>query len=61
MSLSALFFAGMNLIVKELSGDYGSFQLVFFRAVGSWLLCMGYLLAKKIPVLGSQRRWLVFR
>ena len=61
MTLSALAFAMMDLVVKELSGDYGAFELVFFRAGGSWLLCMIYLLTKGVPILGNQRKWLVFR
>lgn len=61
MTLSALAFALMDLIVKELSEDYGAFELVFFRAGGSFLLCMIYLLIKREPILGKQRKWLVFR
>lgn len=61
MTLSALAFALMDLLVKELSGGYGAFELVFFRSGGTWLLCMIYLLVKGVPLLGNQRNWLVFR
>ncbi|MDY8136168.1 DMT family transporter [Aquimarina sp. 2201CG5-10] len=60
MLLSAVSFTAMNLLVKELS-NFGGGQLVFFRAIGSLVFTMSYLLLNNISVLGNQRKLLVLR
>ncbi len=60
MLLSAVSFTAMNLIVKYLS-HFGSGQLVFFRAFGSLFFTMSYLMWHKIPILGNQKKLLIYR
>ncbi|WP_299679517.1 DMT family transporter [uncultured Tenacibaculum sp.] len=60
MLLSALCFTIMNVFVKYLSG-YSTYQKVFFRAVGSLVFTMGYLLYYKIPMGGNQKKLLILR
>jgi len=60
MLLSAALFSVMNAVAKYL-GDYDTFQIVFFRAIGSVVLGMAYLLKNKIDILGTHRKLLVLR
>ena len=60
MLLSAALFSVMNAVAKYL-GDYDTFQIVFFRAIGSVVLGMAYLLRNKIDILGTHRKLLVLR
>ncbi|WP_254661351.1 DMT family transporter [Aquimarina megaterium] len=60
MLLSAVSFTAMNLFVKYLA-HFGGAQLVFFRAFGSLFFTMSYLLWHKIPILGNQKRLLIYR
>ncbi len=60
MLLSTLFFAMMSTMVKYLS-DFGTFQLVFFRSLGTLVFSMGFLLYYKIPLLGNQKKLLLLR
>jgi len=60
MLLSTLCFTVMNLFVKYLS-HFSTYQLVFFRALGSLIFTMSYLLYYKIPILGNQRKLLILR
>ncbi|WP_299713383.1 DMT family transporter [uncultured Tenacibaculum sp.] len=60
MLLSALCFTIMNVFVKYLSG-FSTYQKVFFRALGSLVFTMGYLLYYKIPMGGNQKKLLVLR
>ncbi|SNR16428.1 DMT family transporter [Tenacibaculum jejuense] len=60
MLLSALCFTVMNVFVKYLSG-YSTYQKVFFRAIGSLVFTMGYLLYYKIPIGGKQKKLLILR
>ncbi len=60
MLLSAICFTAMNVLVKYLS-HFGGAQLVFFRAIGSLFFTMSYLLWYNIPVLGNQKKLLIFR
>lgn len=60
MVLSTLFFAIMSTIVKYLS-DFGSFQLVFFRSLGTLIFSTSFLLYSKIPFWGNQKKLLIFR
>jgi len=50
----------MNVFVKYLSG-FSTSQKVFFRAIGSLIFTMAYLIYHKIPMLGNQRKLLVLR
>lgn len=36
-------------------------EIVFFRAIGSTLLCFFFLLKNKVPILGNQRKLLILR
>src|SRR6056300_877075 len=60
MLLSTLSFAFMNALVKYLI-DYSTFQLVFFRSLGSLGITFAILKSQKIPVWGNQKRLLVYR
>ncbi len=60
MLLSTLAFAFMNGLVKYLI-EFGAYQLVFFRSLGTLILTMGFLFYKKIPVLGNKRILLITR
>lgn len=60
MVMSAVAFTTMNATVKYLD-RFGAWELLFFRAGGTYLLCMGYLLLYKIDIWGNQRKLLVAR
>ena len=60
MLLSTLSFAFMNALVKYLI-DYSTFQLVFFRSLGSLGITFAVLKTQKNPVWGNQKRLLVYR
>lgn len=60
MVLSTLAFTGMNGLIKYLT-HYNAYQLVFFRSGGSLFFTFGYLLYRRIPILGKQRKLLVTR
>ena len=50
----------MNALVKFLI-DYSTFQLVFFRSLGSLFITYGFLKSQKIDMLGNQKKLLIFR
>ena len=60
MILSTLSFALMNALVKYLI-SYHTFQLVFFRSLGSLILTFSILKSKKIPLLGNKKTLLLVR
>ena len=60
MLLSTFSFAIMNALVKFLI-DYSTFQLVFFRSLGSLFITYGFLKSQKIDMLGNQKKLLIFR
>jgi len=60
MLLSTLSFAFMNVLIKYLI-DYSTFQLVFFRSIGSLLITFSVLKSKKIPQWGNQKKLLIYR
>ena len=60
MLLSTLFFALMSSMVKYLN-EFGAFQLVFFRSLGTLVFSSTFLIYKKIPILGNQKKLLFFR
>lgn len=60
MLLSTLSFTGMNLMIKHLE-VIPTFQIVFFRALGTVVLASIFLLKNGIHFLGNNRKLLVFR
>ena len=50
----------MNLLVK-LSGDYNIFQIIFFRAIVTFIISYLYILKKGLNPLGNDRKHLVLR
>ena len=60
MILSALSFAAMNTVVKYVH-YLGVFEIVFFRAVTSLLICYLLLRHYGIPVIGKENKLLILR
>ena len=60
MIISTFSFSLMNSFVKYLS-DYPTFEIVFFRSIGSLLLGTSYILIKGIPILGNKRKLMILR
>jgi len=60
MLFSVAAFTIMNASAKYLDGVSAS-QIVFFRSLGSFVLCMGFLWRKKIPLFGNQPKLLITR
>ena len=58
--MSAIVFAMMDGVIKYLE-HVSSYQLVFYRAFVSLILCVGYLAYRKIPMLGTHRKLLLIR
>jgi len=57
---ATLAFGFMNAFVK-LVGDYSVFQIIFFRALGTFLIC--YILLKRLSIslFGNNKKWLLIR
>lgn len=60
MLISTLAFACMNGIVKYLN-NINSFQIVFFRSIGTLLFTFGFLLKNNIPIIGKNNTLLILR
>ncbi len=60
MIAAAAGFTVVNMGVKYLD-HMGTFQLVFFRAIGSAICCFLYLWKSGIPVIGNDQRILILR
>lgn len=60
MIFSTLSFAIMNALVKILE-DLPTFQLVFFRSMGSLILATTYIMYRRIPILGKGKGILMTR
>lgn len=58
--LASLAFSFMNLIAKHLS-HLPVFELVFFRAIGTSIICTSLIIKKGIPFFGSKRPILLLR
>lgn len=58
--LASLAFSLMNLLAKQLS-NLPVFELVFFRALGTSIICTSLLIKKRIPLFGSRRPILFLR
>jgi len=57
---SVLLFALANVLVKDLR-HLPTLQLVFLRSVLSLGVTLGYLAYRRLPVLGTNRRWMLIR
>jgi len=60
MFISVSAFTIMNTFVKYLQ-HLPPFELVFFRSIGTSIICFFLLIKQKIPILGNQRKLLVSR
>ncbi|SFZ91561.1 EamA-like transporter family protein [Flaviramulus basaltis] len=60
MLISTLAFACMNSIVKYLV-NISAYQIVFFRSISSLFFTFPYLLKNKIPLLGNNKKLMIFR
>lgn len=60
MLLATLAFAIMNVMAKELSSLH-PMQVVFFRALGTFVFIFPYMIYRKIPVIGTHVKYLVLR
>jgi len=60
MLISVLAFSIMNSLIKYLQ-HLPAFELVFFRSIGSCIICLFLLTKQGIPILGNQRKLLVTR
>jgi drug/metabolite transporter (DMT)-like permease len=60
MVISTFSFALMNVSVKYLA-RIPTFQIVFFRCFGSFVLATTFILVKGIPILGNKRRLMLLR
>ncbi len=60
MVISAVAFTAMNTGVKYMQ-HFSAYELVFFRSVSTFLICVFLLLRFKIPLLGNQRKLLTLR
>jgi len=60
MIISTLSFSLMNSFVKYLN-HYPTFEIVFFRTIGSLILGIAFILLKGIPILGNNRKFMIFR
>jgi drug/metabolite transporter (DMT)-like permease len=60
MVISTLAFTFMNSIIKYL-GNIHPFELVFFRSIGSLVICLSYLRIFDIPMIGNQQKLMIGR
>ncbi|ASV32737.1 EamA family transporter [Maribacter cobaltidurans] len=60
MIISTFSFTLMNAFVKYLS-HFPTFEIVFFRSIGSLFLATSYILYKGIPILGHNRKLMLYR
>ena len=60
MFIAAFAFAWMNLLAKYLN-DFHPLQVVFFRAIGTFVFIFPYMLVKRVPVIGKHVVWLSLR
>lgn len=60
MLLATLAFTFMQVLIKELS-HFHVFQIIFFRSGITALLCISYMKAKNISLLGKEQTFLLLR
>lgn len=58
--VATLSFAVMNVMAKDIS-NLPALQVVFFRALGSFIFIFPYMLYKKISIVGFQPKFLILR
>lgn len=60
MIFSVIAFSLMNVVVKYLN-DFSAYQIVFFRSIGTLFFTIPLIVKNKIPILGSNKKWLLLR
>lgn len=60
MMTSTLLFAFLNLCVKFLP-HIPAVELIFFRSLISFVICVSILVKQKVPLLGKNKKWLLIR
>ncbi|KAA2217485.1 DMT family transporter [Maribacter flavus] len=60
MVISTFSFTLMNAFVKYLN-HFPTFEIVFFRSIGSLFLATSYILIKGIPILGNNKKLMLYR
>ena len=60
MLFSVLAFTCLNVLAKYLV-NISAYQIVFFRCLGTFLICMSLLQWQQIPILGKQKKLLIAR
>lgn len=60
MFIAAFAFAWMNLLAKYLK-DFHPLQVVFFRAIGTFIFIFPYMIVKRVPIIGTNVLWLSMR
>lgn len=60
MLLSTFAFTLLNVTVKKLM-HYSTYQLVFFRSLGSLIFTTGFILYYKLPLIGNNNKLLLLR
>jgi len=60
MILSMMAFAAMNFVVKYLD-EYSAWQIAFFRAGGTLLITIPWILRKRISIWGNEKKLLLSR
>ena len=58
--IATMAFAVMNFFAKALSG-FHPMQVVFFRAIGTFIFIFPYMLVQKISIIGNNPKYLFFR
>lgn len=60
MLISTFCFSAMQALVKYVP-EIPIFEHIFFRSVIGWLMCIGYLLFYKEPIIGKNNKMLIIR
>lgn len=60
MLIATFAFAWMNILAKYLN-DFHPLQVVFFRAIGTFVFIFPYMLYKRISIVGNNIGWLSLR
>jgi len=58
--MASFAFAWMNILAKELS-DFHPMQVVFFRALGTFVFIFPFMIYRKIPIWGNTPKFLFLR
>ena len=60
MIFSVIAFSLMTTVVKYVN-DFGAYQIVFFRSIGTLCFTIPLIIKSKTPILGKQKKWLILR